>query len=303
MRVTQLRQADLNLLVVFTVLAEERNVSRAADRLLLSQPAVSRALQRLRETFHDDLLVRTPAGYEVTPLGQRLLQELEGMLPRLDRLLSGSHFDPETEEATFRVAATDYASHVLCPLLCHSFLPTQGKVSFEFMAWHDGTFEALERGRLDLLLNADDGEIPAHFLSEVIFAEEFVCVVSKAAPYARGLTLKQYLSASHIGVSVLGGRQTIPENRLAAIGEKRHCAIRMPYFAAAVRSVAGTNLVATVPRRLAEYEAGNPGIKMVEAPDVMGSFRYLMAWHPRMNTDAAHEWLRGTMREAGKRLT
>jgi DNA-binding transcriptional LysR family regulator len=93
MRITQLRQADLNLLVVFTALAEERSVSRAASRLLLSQPALSRALQRLRDMFHDDLLIRTPAGYEPTARGERLLQELSVMLPRLDRLLSGATFD------------------------------------------------------------------------------------------------------------------------------------------------------------------------------------------------------------------
>jgi hypothetical protein len=94
MRITHLRQADLNLLVVFTALAEERNVTRAAARLLLSQPAVSRALQRLREMFRDDLLIRTPSGYEPTPKGERLLRELSTTLPRLDRLLSGAEFDP-----------------------------------------------------------------------------------------------------------------------------------------------------------------------------------------------------------------
>src|SRR6266702_3189679 len=99
MRITHLRQADLNLLVVFTALAEERNVSRAAERLLLSQPAVSRALQRLRGTFHDDLLIRTGSGYEPTPKGERLLQELSITLPRLDRFLSGE-FDPNAEETT-----------------------------------------------------------------------------------------------------------------------------------------------------------------------------------------------------------
>ena len=101
MRITQLRQADLNLLVVFSVLAEERNVSRAAKRLLLSQPSVSRALQRMRDTFHDDLLVRTAKGYEPTPQGERVLQELEIMLPKLDRLISGSTFDPATEHCSF----------------------------------------------------------------------------------------------------------------------------------------------------------------------------------------------------------
>jgi DNA-binding transcriptional LysR family regulator len=128
MRITHLRQADLNLLVVFTALAEERNVTRAASRLLLSQPAVSRALQRLREMFHDDLLIRTSSGYEPTPKGKRLLQELSAMLPRLDRLLSGEDFDPIVEEATFRIAVTDHASHVLCPLICRKVLPTRPSI-------------------------------------------------------------------------------------------------------------------------------------------------------------------------------
>jgi DNA-binding transcriptional LysR family regulator len=126
MRITQLRQADLNLLVVFTALAEERSVSRAATRPLLSQPAVSRALQRLRGMFHDDLLIRTAAGYQPTARGERLMQELSVMLPRLDRLLSGAAFDPSREEATFRIAVTDNASQVLCPTLCRALFPFRG---------------------------------------------------------------------------------------------------------------------------------------------------------------------------------
>ena len=95
MRITQLRQADLNLLVVFTVLAEERNASRAATRLFLSQPAVSRALQRLRDMFHDDLLVRTAAGYEPTQQGQRLIEELKVFLAE-------NRGDPRAGEAAIR---------------------------------------------------------------------------------------------------------------------------------------------------------------------------------------------------------
>jgi DNA-binding transcriptional LysR family regulator len=133
MRLTQLRQADLNLLIVFVVFAEERNVSRAAERLLLSQPAVSRALQRLRNMFHDNLFVRTAEGYELTPQGQRLLQELEVMLPKIDRLLSGSSFDPTVEQAAFRLAVTDNAAAVLIPVLCREVLPTARKVKFDFV--------------------------------------------------------------------------------------------------------------------------------------------------------------------------
>lgn len=159
MRATHLRQADLNLLIVFTVLAEERNVTRAAARLSLSQPAASRALQRLRDMFHDDLLIRTSSGYQPTPKGERLLHELELTLPRLDRLLSGDEFDPAAEETSFEIATTDHASHVLCPLLCRTMLAPAGKVSFHFMPLHDGTFEAMEKGRIDLVLNADDATL------------------------------------------------------------------------------------------------------------------------------------------------
>src|SRR5271170_6077369 len=167
MRTTHLRQADLNLLIVFTVLVEERNVTRAAKRLLLSQPAVSRALQRLRDMFHDDLLIRSSSGYEPTPKGQRLLHELETSLPRLDRLLSGAEFDPAREETAFRIAGTDHAAHVLCPLLCRTVVPRARKIYFQFLPLHDGTFEAMEKGRIDMVLIADDGTAPAHFATEV----------------------------------------------------------------------------------------------------------------------------------------
>jgi DNA-binding transcriptional LysR family regulator len=303
MRITHLRQADLNLLVVFTALAEERNVTRAAARLSLSQPAVSRALQRLREMFDDDLLIRTSGGYEPTPKGQRLLQELESTLPRLDRLLSDSDFDPATEETTFRIAMTDHAAQVLCPLFCKTVLPAGAKVSFDFVALHDGTFEAMEKGRLDLLLNADDSHLPSQFASEIIFEDEFACVTARESSFSRALTLKQYLAASHIGVSVLGGLHTIPEQRLAAVGARRHYRICVPYWATAVRSVAGTKLIATVPRRIAELEADNPALKILKPPEILGTFKYLMAWHPRVNTDAAHVWLRSVIREAGKRIS
>src|SRR6266576_5803763 len=136
MRVTQLRQANLNLLIVFTVVAEERNVTRAAARLLLSQPAVSRALQRLRDMFHDDLLIRTANGYEPTPKGQRLLQDLTTMLPRLDRLMAGGDFDPSSEDATLRIAATDHAAYLLVPPLCHAVLSKPTKVDFSFSPLH-----------------------------------------------------------------------------------------------------------------------------------------------------------------------
>jgi DNA-binding transcriptional LysR family regulator len=302
MRISQLRQADLNLLVVFTAVAEERSVSRAAARLFLGQPAVSRALQRLREMFHDDLLIRTPAGYAPTTRGGRLLEELTDILPRLDRLLSGGSFDPRIEPAAFRVAVSDNASHVLCPILCRLLLPYTDRVSLQFVALHEGTFDAMEHGRLDLALNADDGHTPDRFRRQVIYHDEFVCVVSKNSRYKRRLTSRQYLEGRHIGVGVLPGHPTLPEQRLAAVGQKRTYAVEVPYFSAAIRCATGTDLIATVPKRLAQLERHNPALRIVQPPLEMAGFRYLMIWHPRLNTDASHVWLRSIIAAAARSL-
>jgi DNA-binding transcriptional LysR family regulator len=302
MRITQLRQADLNLLVVFTVLAEERNVSRAAERLLLSQPAVTRALQRLREMFHDELLVRVTGNYELTPKGQSLLKEVETMLPRLDRLLAGSTFDPSTEAARFRLSGSDYASYVVGIPLAKHFMESGNGLSFDFSPLSDEVFEAMDRGRIDLLLYADDGNVPAHLSRTTIFEEEFVCVVSKDSPYAHKITLNQYLEAVHIGIAILGGSQTIPDQRLASSGLKRNYAFRVPYFEVAIRTVPGTKLIATVPKRIAISEGQNSGWRVVKAPKPMERFRYLMAWHSRMESDAAHLWLRSVVHKIGKTI-
>jgi DNA-binding transcriptional LysR family regulator len=302
MRIAQLRQADLNLLVVFAVLTEERHVSRAAARLLLSQPAVSRALQRLRIMFHDDLLVRCASGYEPTAQGQRLMRELEVILPKLDRLLSGSSFDPAVEPATFRIAATDNAASVLAPVIARELLPKAAQVRLDFISWHEKVFDDLSHGSVDLVLNADEGQIPGPLQTAVIYHDEFACAVEEESPYRGRLSLGQYLAAQHISVGVLGGLQTIPEKRLAAKGYKRKIAMQVPYFLAALRCVAGTPLVATVPKRFADAEAHSPGIRIVKPPKELTGFRYLMIWHPRVNTDASHTWLRSTLLQIGQSL-
>lgn len=302
MRLTQVRQADLNLLVVLLVLASERSVSRAAKRLGRSQPAVSRGLQRLREMFQDELLVRTPRGYEPTPRAERVLAELEDVLPRLEQLLGDSTFTASRATAVFRVAATDYSSNVVCPVLARRILPEAPNLSFEWIATHEGTFEALDRGRLDLVLGAEDEQVPGQFDKETIFSESFACVVWRDSRWLRSLSLAEYLRAQHVVVSVLGGKQTVPERQLAQGGYERQAALHVPYFATAMRSVVGTELIATVPRRIAELGARDPDVRMVRPPSVFQPFDYLMIWHPRLGADPAHVWLRGVIRGIGLEL-
>ena len=302
MRVTHLRQSDLNLLVVFATMAEERTITGAAARLFLSQPAMSRALQRLRWMFKDDLFIRGPSGYQLTPKGKTVLRELETTLPKLDRLLGGDVFDPSSEEATFRIAGRDHAFSVLCPVFCRKFVPAANKVSFEFIAAHDGSFSAMERGRLDLVLCTDDEAIPPQFQSEVLYKEGVVCVVAKESSLPRQLTLKRYLDSRHIAVKIKASEPTIVEKSLASLGVKRRSAIRMPYLWAALRSVAGTEFIVTVPRRLGNVIESDRTLRVLKPPPELRPFKYLMVWHRRMNSDAAHTWLRKIIRKAGRAL-
>jgi DNA-binding transcriptional LysR family regulator len=231
-----------------------------------------------------------------------VLTELEVMLPRLDRLISGSTFDPSAEHCSFRIAATDNATSIIAPILCRELLPVAQQVRFTFAAWRPDIFEDLARGRIDLALIGDEGHVPAPLQTQAIYEEEFVCIVSADAVYRGRITLKQYLAAEHISVDVIEGSQHIPEKRLAADGHRRRSVISLPYFGAAMRCIPGTRLILTAPRRFSMAEAKNPAIKILKPPAELTGFKYLMIWHPRVNTEAAHAWLRAEISRIGKRL-
>ena len=302
MHLAQLRQADLNLLVVFKVLAEERSVSRGGRRLLLSQPAATRALGRLRDMFKDDLLVRVSGSYELTPKGQLLLQELETTLPRIDRLLTGGDFVPSQETMHFRVAGTDYAAHLTGMPLARLIAAAGNELSLEFVPFHDNTLHDLSRGRLDLLLGPDDGRLPKQYERQILYEEELLCVFDRKRPYGTKLTLAEYLDARHIAISIGTDMQTEVERRLVGGGLKIRVAFTVPYFKVALRAVEGTDLIATVPRRLIPLEGTNPALRYLKAPKPMSRFDYFMWWHPRLNSDAANIWLRSAVSKVAANL-
>jgi DNA-binding transcriptional LysR family regulator len=199
MRLEKLRQVDLNLLITFAAIAEERSITAAASRLLLSQPAVSRALQRARAMFQDDLLVRSPQGFELTLRGRKILQELEGLLPRMENLVTPSLFDPKREKSHFRISGPDNVCTVVLPRLCRQY--GEGyQVQFEFLPWQAGISELVERGQLDLILHIDDGLLPVHFHTERLYREDWVCAVARGKPLWRPTLAKAVLgSEPHCG--------------------------------------------------------------------------------------------------------
>ena len=296
MRLEKLRQVDLNLLITFAAIAEEKSVTAAASRLLLSQPAVSRALQRARAMFQDDLLLRSPHGFELTLRGRKILQELEGLLPRMENLVTPKLFDPTREKSHFRISGPDNVCTVVVPRLCRQYGNGRYQVQFEFLPWQSGIAELVEHGQVDLVLHIDDGLLPSHFHSERLYREDWICAVARGSRFGDRLSLGQYLAASHIVVSTYAGVQTIPDKQLAAVGAKRTSCIQVPYFGVALQCLPGTELVLTVTSGMHSVVRGNRELRVVKAPHELHPFHFLMAWHPRLNSDPRHVWLREAMR-------
>jgi DNA-binding transcriptional LysR family regulator len=298
MRLEKLRQVDLNLMIVFAVIAEEKSATKASARLLLSQPAVSRALQRARSMFQDELVIRSSSGFELTLRGRKILQELEQLLPRIEGLVAPSVFDPKKERSSFRISGPDNVCMALLPHLCRSYTSERLKVNFDFLPWQADAADLLEHGKLDLILHIDDGLLPSHFSSERLYREDWICAVARQSKFGDRLTLKQYLAAEHLVVTTLPTVQNIPDKQLAVLGVKRRFSVRIPYFGAALSCLPGTELVLTLTYGMRQMVERNSTLRLVKAPQELRPFHFLMVWHPRLTMDARHTWLREAVRQA-----
>jgi DNA-binding transcriptional LysR family regulator len=291
MRATHLRHVDLNLLLALHALLEERHVTRAAKRCFLSQPAMSRALERLQEMFGDALLIRSGRAYERTVRADSLLRELQALLPRLEAMVRGEEFRPERSEERFRVALTDHASMILMPSLLRNIRTQAPHVRIETSPWRDQAYEDVAAGRIDIALCAESA--PHVLQSDLLFRLEFVCVVgSKRNSRSRRLTLAQYMKLPHVLVETWAGQQTLVDRPLAQLGLKRHVVLSVPFFVPAIFAVAYTDMIVTVPRKLAKIVGAIPGTRFAEPPKEIKPFPYFMTWHPRLAAEPAQVWFR-----------
>src|SRR5580692_1070916 len=205
MRDVHLRNLDLNLLHPLHALLEECHVTRAAKRSFLSQSAMSRALERLREMFEDPLLVRNGRGYERTARGERVLREIESLMPRLEDMVRGEKFDPARSQEVFRFAMSDHASMIVLPSLLTSVRKAATQIKLEVSAARAETFQDVAAGRINTYLCAE--EAPPSLESETLFTLDFVCLVGAALRIpTRRLTLKQYLKFQHVLVEIREGQ-------------------------------------------------------------------------------------------------
>jgi len=298
-----LRDLDLNLLRTLDVLLEEQQVSRAALRLGVSQPAVSHALGRLRRHLGDPLLVRRGQEMVLTPRASELAGPLRQILASIRQLTGPARFDPARAQGRLRIATTDYGLAIVMPQVLAGLARQAPGLSIVYSPISGEMFEQLETGFLDLCLT---GQASCRDLQvEVLFQERFVLATRTGHPLVgQPVTVERFLAWPHVLVDVIHSRLHGIDERLAAMNLQRHVAMRMPSFLAATYFARDSDLVVPIPERIATLQAQALGLAIHQPPPELdlGAYDYVQAWHPRRTDDPLHQWLRQLVRQAGERV-
>jgi DNA-binding transcriptional LysR family regulator len=302
--VTGLGGIDLNLLVVLHALLEERNLTRAGERISMTQPAMSGALVRLRKHFGDDLLVRVARGYELTPFAGALLPRVRGALDSIERTLEVSPaFDPVVSQREFSIACSDYALTILIEPLLSLLRTTAPEVNVEFQPIPAETAE-IEPFLLrhDLLISALGVGVPGR--RQTVFRDRFVCIADRDNPRLRdgALSIEDLERLPHARAS-FGPAITTPADRLLdELGITARIEVTCKGLLPLPFVVSGTSSIAFVPERLARRLDPALNVIVAEVPFEGAELVEGAHWHPSRGADPALRWLLGVMREVSERV-
>ncbi|CAH2405040.1 HTH lysR-type domain-containing protein [Mesorhizobium ventifaucium] len=292
MREVDLRRIDLNLLVALEALLDEKNVTRAASRLGMSQPAASRALGRLRALFSDALLVDGPGGYILSARAEEVRPVLRGILAGVRDMVEANAFDPATATGRIRLLMPDLQAAVLAPHLLARLGREAPSLDLDIVAPGSDAVEALEQGIADAMVALVD-EAPAGIRRRGLYDEKLVTLIRAEHPaLARKLTLERFLELEHIVVSVTSAGPAPVDEALARIGRTRRVKLRVPNFFAAVEIAARSDLIMTLPSSLARAAANMKRFVSLPPPLDLGSFTMSLVWHARQQDAPRHIWLR-----------
>jgi len=298
-----LRQFDLNLLVALDVLLTERNVTRAGERLFLSQPAVSGILARLRHAFQDDLLVRVGRNLELTAFAADLAGPVHDCVRQVDDLLNLRRpFEPESARWSFRIAASDYVVFLLLGALLKSLNERAPNISVRFMALEPNAGERLAASELDFAVLP--AELEPGLPSVQLFEDSWVCAVWSGHPHPREqFTLEEFLAIPHLSFRLAGpDHGSIAESYLTQLGFELKIVASTESFATAPFLLRETPFATMVPRRLGERLVPAADIRLVELPLDIPPLREKLIWSPRYTASPAHAWFRERLVEVAKAL-
>lgn len=286
---------DLNLLVVFDAVARTGSVTKAADILALSQPAVSHALNRLRDLVGDPLFVRSRKGLVPTPRAEKMITPVSGVLQSARTVLADESFDPRTSTATFRVGVSDYAALTTVPKLVRALRKRAPNTRLELSSVDDRTLEKLASGALDCTFWGTT--LPSEpFQGQELYRERFVGIMCPRHPLAKrsprkSLTLKEYLAFPHVMVAFRDPRMSPIDEALAKAGHKRNIVIATPGFGSILALLPGSDLIASLPSLLSETTK-KLNLKCFGLPITVPEFSYSLVWHHRKDGDQICRWLR-----------
>jgi DNA-binding transcriptional LysR family regulator len=285
---------DLNLLRVFDAVLRERGVTPAAARLGLTQPAVSNALARLRGLFGDALFVRTPAGMDATPFARGVAEPVRQALALLESALAhGPGFDPASSTRGFRFYMSDLGQVEFLPPLVERVQRDAPGVRLEAVAADlEHIADALGIGALDLAV----GFLPAlgpPIARRALFRDPYVCLMRADHPaIGARLTRKKFLEALHVLVTYRGGGHRVIEEALERAGAARRIALRVPHFTVVPMVLERTDLILTLPARVARVYERQGKFKSLPPPVPMPPAEVAVHWHERFEADPGNRWLR-----------
>jgi len=293
----ELRDIDLNLLVVFNQMLLDRRVSTAADKLGVTQPAISNALKRLRLLLKDELFLRTSQGMEPTPYALHLAEPVAYALNALQSALNQrDRFDPQTSERTFTLAVTDIGEMYFMPPLMDALAKRAPNIRISTLRNTTGNLkEDMASGTVDLAV----GLLPhlqSGFFQRRLFQQRYVCMFRRGHPTARNpMTLENFCAMEHVGVVAANTGHGEVDNALDRMGIQRRMRLVVPHFIAVGHILQSTDLIATVPERFAVRCEGPFGLVSSPHPANLPEIAINLFWHAKYNRDPASLWLRQLM--------
>ncbi|PHR25373.1 MAG: nodulation protein NfeD [Hoeflea sp.] len=297
------KNLDLNLLVALDLLLMERNVSRAAAKMHITQSAMSNALARLRDYFRDDLLVQVGRRMDLTPRAELLREPVRDILVRIESSVTATpDFDPTVSDKTFRIFVSDYSLATLVPQFLQLVSPGRFPIRFEFRPQSSDPRKTLDAGDADLLIIPEEYASQAH-PSEVIFTEDFVCIADIDHPrIGDELDLEAFARERHAVMQPPHDATSFETLGMRRHGIDRNIDATTFSFASLPYLVAGTERLATIHARLAKQACLHLPLKIMPLPFTLAPMRQAIQWHAYRSNDPALNWLKDRLRLAASQL-
>jgi DNA-binding transcriptional LysR family regulator len=287
---------DLNLLAAFDALMSECNVTRAATRVGVSQPAMSAALSRLRKLLGDPLFLRSAEGLLPTPRARELAEPISQALRQLEAtLVRKPDFVPGVAKLTVNLGLSDYPAFVVLPALLEALVEQAPGISVNVHAFNDRdhAVDLLDAGAIDVAIGVPPTHSDGRILTRPILRDEFVTIIASKHPAARrGMNMKTYLSLPHALASPEGQRHGLVDQALAQLGQQRTLALTLPHMFALPAIVARTGMTATVMKRVALQSPAGRQLAFFPPPVTLPEIVFYLIWHRRSDGHQAQKWLR-----------